>query len=266
MSRSVIVCALPVVFILAAASCSPRTAPLSDPLPPKARAEVAALRAQSPYQRQDTWYEFMLKQFNPDNVDYGRWVEQERRKLTELLLKNPYFLYSFSITVALLLAATVCAKQWVDHRHAMWITAEMMADLYNQDAYSRQVAQEAIERFNKHIERCNRAIEQGETNAGAAAGNNETEQLRTELMRVAEERDRAIRDRDVAREELRRKSEILADMSVRLESAGSKGGPHSASQTAADPRPADVKLVNHINNLQEQLYAERKGNRRLRGA
>jgi len=208
----------------------------------------------------------MLKQFNPDNVDYGRWVEQERRKLFELLLKNPYFLYSFSITVALLLAATVCAKQWVDHRRAMWVTAEMMADLYNQDAYSRQIAQEAIQRFNKHIERCNRAIEQGETNAGAAAGNSETEQLRTELMRVAEERDRAIRDRDVAREELRRKSEILADMSVRLESAGSKGGPHSASQTAADPRPADVKLVNHINNLQEQLYAERKGNRRLRGA
>jgi len=265
-SRSVIVCALLGVFVLVAASCSPRTAPLSEPLPPRNRADVAALRAQSPYQHQDTWYEFMLKQFNPDNVDYGHWVEQERRKLFDLFLKNPYFLYGFSITVALLLAATACAKQWVDHRHAMWITAEMMADLYNQDAYSRQIAQEAIERFNKHIERCNRVIEQGETNAGAAAGNSETEQLRTELMRVAEERDRAIRDRDVAREELRRKSEILADMSVRLESAGSKGGPHSASQTAADPRPADVKLVNHINNLQEQLYAERKGNRRLRGA
>jgi hypothetical protein len=264
--RSVLVCGLLIVFVLAAASCSPRTAPLSDPLPPKARAEVAALRAQAPREHQDTWYEFMLKQFNPDNVDYGRWVEQERRKLTELLLKNPYFLYSFWITVALITATAVCAKQSVDHRRAMWITAEMMADLYNQDAYSRQIAQEAIERFNKHIERCNRAIEQGETNAGSAAGNSETEQLRTELMRVAEERDRATRDRDVAREELRRKSEILADMSVRLESAGSKGGPHSASQTAADPRPADVKLVNHINNLQEQLYAERKGKRRLRGA
>src|SRR5579864_6963202 len=147
MSRSVIVCALLVVFILAAASCSPRTAPLSEPLPPKTRADVAALRAQSPYPHQDTWYEFMLKQFNPDNVDYGRWVEQERRKLTELLLKNPYFLYSFSITIALLLAATACAQQRVDHRRVMWITAEMMADLYNQDAYSRQVAREAIERF-----------------------------------------------------------------------------------------------------------------------
>ncbi len=265
MSRSVIVCALTVVFVLSAASCSPRTAPFSEPLPPKARADVAALGAQSPYQRPDTWYEFMLKQFNPDNVNHGRWVEQERRRLFELLLKNPYFLYSFWVTVALLLATTICAKQWVDHRRAMWITAEMMADLYNQDAYSRQVAQEAIERFNKHIERCNRAIEQGETNSGAAAGNSETEQLRTELMRVAEERDRAIRDRDVAREELRRKSEILADMSVRLDATTSKAGAASTPRTASDVRGADARLVTHINNLQEQLYSERNSNRRLRG-
>ncbi|HEX6502339.1 MAG TPA: hypothetical protein VF011_03775 [Terriglobales bacterium] len=207
----------------------------------------------------------MLKQFNPDNVDYGRWVEQERHKLIELLLKNPHFPYSFWITVALLVATAVGAKQRVDHRRAMWITAEMMADLYNQDAYSRQIAHEAIERFNKHIERCNRAIEQGETNPGAAAGSSETEQLRTELMRVAEERDRAIRDRDVAREELRRKSEILADMSVRLESATSKTGTPSTAKMASDVRGADDRLVTHINNLQEQLYSERNSNRRLRG-
>jgi hypothetical protein len=254
-----------VVFVLSAASCSPGTAPLSGPLPAKARAEVAALGAQSPYQHQDTWYEFMLKQFNPDNVDYGNWVEQQRHKLIELLLKNPYFLYSFWITVALLLTTTVCAKQWIDHRCAMSTTAEMMADLYNQDAYSRQVAQEAIERFNQHIERCNRAIEQGETNPGVAAGNNETEQLRTELMRVAEERDRALRDRDVAREELRRKSEILADMSVRLDAATSKAGTAIAAKAASEVRGADARFVTHINNLQEQLYAERNSNRRLRG-
>jgi hypothetical protein len=263
-SRSVLVCALLVVFGLSAASCSPRTAPLSDPLPPKARPDVAELRAPLPHQHQDTWYEFMLKQFNPDNTDYGRWVEQERRNLFELLLKNPYFLYSFSITIALLLAATACAKQSVDHRRAMWITAEMMADLYNQDAYSRQVAQEAIERYNKHIERCNRAIEAGESLA-VAGGPNEMEQLRTELMRVAEERDTATRDRDIAREELRRKSEILAEMSVRRDTRTNKPGASAAAKMSPDLRGADAKLVTHINNLQEQLYVERNNNRRLKG-
>jgi hypothetical protein len=248
---------------IAPASGSQRT---TESAPQKSRTDTGAERVQSPYQRKDTWYEFVFKQFNPDNVDYGRWMERERRELIELRLRNPYFLYSFWITVALLVAATVCAKQWVDHRRAMSMTAEMMADLYNQDAYSRQIAQEAIARFNQHIERCNRAIEQGEMSPGAAAGSNETEQLRTELVPVAEERDTAIRDRDVAREELRRKSEILADMSVRLRSATSKGGPHSQGQAASDPPAADAKLVNHINDLQEQLYVERRSNRRLRGA
>lgn len=261
MSRSLTISALLIGFAVPGTLGVHRAAPPPGSSP-SYQTDIAA---QSPYQHQDTWYEFMLKQFNPDNVDYGRWVEQERRKLIELLLKNPYFLYSFWVTVALLVATTVCAKQWVDHRRAMWTTAEMMADLYNQDAYSRQIAHEAIERFNKHIERCNRAIEQGETNAGAVAGSSETEQLRTELMRVAEERDRAIRDRDVAREELRRKAEILADMSVRLDTATSKAGAASAAKTAADVRGADARLVTHINNLQEQLYSERNSNRRLRG-
>lgn len=265
MKRIFTVCALLAGLTAACATSLQRPAERPSSSLVKSRRDAARTPAQSPYQRQNTWYEFILKQFNPDNVNYGRWVEQERRKLIELLLKNPYFLYSFSITVALLLATTVCAKQWVDYRRAMWITAEMMADLYNQDAYSRQIAQEAIARFNKHIERCNRAIEQGEMSSGAA-GNSEAEQLRTELMRVAEERDRAIRDRDVAREELRRKSEIMADMSVRLESAGSKGGRNSASQTVSDLPGADAKLVNHINNLQEKLYVERRSNRRLKGA
>ena len=265
MSRTLIICALLIGLAVPGTLGVPRTTPLPGSSPSTYRIDIPGPRVGSPYQHQDTWYEFMLKQFNPDNVDYGRLVEQQRRKLTDLLVKNAYFLYSFWITVALLVASTVCAKQWVDHRRTMWITAEMMADLYNQDAYSRQIAQEAIERFNQHIERCNRAIEQGEMSSGVAAGIGQTEQLRTELMRVAEERDRAIRDRDVAREELRRKSEILADMSVRLHAATSKAGAASTAKTSSDVHGVDARFVTHINNLQEQLYSERNSNRRLRG-
>ena len=223
--------------------------------------EIEQFRVQSPYQGRDAWYDFILKQLNPHNVDYGKWAEQHRRDFIELCLKNPYFLYSFWITIALLVVASICAKQGIDHRRKLWITAEMMADLYNQDVYSRQVAQEAIERYNKHIERCNRAIEGSDAPASAA----EMEQLRTELMRAAEERDTAIRDRDIAREDLRRKSEILADMSVRLDAATNKGKSQASAKVASDPRTSDTRLVSHINNLQEQLYAERTNNRRLKG-
>jgi hypothetical protein len=86
------------------------------------------------------------------------------------------------------------------------------------------------------------------------------------LLRVAGERDTATRERDVAREELQKKSEILADMSVRLEALATKSGAIGITVQPAEPRTADPKLVTHINNLQEQLYAERHNNRRLKGA
>jgi uncharacterized protein with von Willebrand factor type A (vWA) domain len=208
----------------------------------------------------------MLKQFNSDNLDYGRWIEEQRRAFIEARVKNPYFLYGLFTTVALLLITAMCAKLRIDHRRETWITAEMMADIYNQDAYSRRIAQEAIERYNTHIERCNRAIEAAEHGESSSGATPEIEQLRGELMRVAEERDTATRERDIAREDLRKKSEILAEMSVRLEALGGKPGTASNAKQTSDLRGADPKLVTHINNLQEQLYAERNNNRRLKGA
>jgi hypothetical protein len=216
------------------------------------------------YQGRGTWYEFLLKQFNPNDIDYGQWLEHERQALLEARLRNPYFLYGASTTLALLVMAVVCAKLRIDHRRAMWITAEMMADLYNQNTYSRKIAQEAIERYNTHIERCNRAIEaagHGDTVAGKGS---EIEQLKGELACVASERDTATRERDIAREELRKKSEILADMSVRMEALTGKSATTATKSTAGRP-DGDSRLVTHINNLQEQLYAERTNNRRLKG-
>ena len=231
---------------------------------PRAHGQAAADPVQRPYQHQDTWYEFMLRQFNPDDVDYGRWIERERRAFIEARLKNPYFLYSLSTTMLLLLSAVVCAKLRIDHRRAMWITAEMMADLYNQDAYSRRIAQEAIERYNAHIERCNRAIEAAEQGDVVSAKGAEIEQLRGELVCVASERDTATRERDHAREELRKKSEILAEMSLRLEALTSKSGVGGDAKRGSELQGVDARLVTHINHLQEQLYTERNKNRRLR--
>ncbi len=227
--------------------------------------QSAAPSAPAPYQHQETWYEFALRQFNPDDVDYSRWIERQRQVFIEARLKNPYFLYSLCTTLVLLSMAVVCAKLRIDHRRAMWITAEMMADIYNQDAYSRRIAQEAIEKYNTHIERCNRAVEAAGQGEAVSTTGSEIEQLRGELTCVASERDTATRERDLAREELRKKSEIMAEMSIRLEALTNKSGASGAAKPSSDLRGADAKLVTHINNLQEQLYAERNNNRRLRG-
>lgn len=265
-SRVAAVCALLVWLTVVSVATPQQTAQSQGTSQRKPQVQTAPKPDHALYQRRGTWYEFMLKQFNPDNVDYGKWLEHRRQAFREGQLNNPYFWYSLSATIALLMLTAVCAKLWIDHRREMWITAEMMADVYNQDEYSRGIAKEAIEKYNSHIERCNRAIEaaeHGETLSGADA---EVEQLRGELLRVAGERDTATRERDVAREDLQKKSEILADMSVRLEALASRPGTTGNTSHPADLRPTDPKLVTHINNLQEQLYGERQNNRRLKGA
>ena len=145
----------------------------------------------------------------------------------------------------------------------MWITAEMMTDLYNHDLYSRQVADDAIQKYNNHIERCNRAIEAAEHGA-ALPGTEEAQQLRNELTRVTGERDSYLRERDAAKAEVTQQKQIVVELSLRLDTAMKKSAGNGNSPV--DVRTADQKLVHHINELQEQLVAARKENSRLKGA
>jgi hypothetical protein len=218
------------------------------------------------YKPSETWYEFLLKQFNPDDLDYDRWMEQRRRVFLDASVRNPYFQYGACVTMLLLIAAFLYGKQWTDHRRALWITAEMMTDLYNHDAYSKRIAREAIQKYNDHIERCNRAIESADY--GLTIPNKETDadRLRTELQRVTEERDCFKRERDLAKGDLAQKERILADMSLPLDALAKKSGGHGNTNVVVDSHASDQKLVQHINTLQEQLYSERRENRRLKGA
>ena len=234
---------------------------------PQPRSIQASPPAAKPlYQRSDTWYEFLLRQFNPDDLDYGKWMEQHRRVFLDASVRNPYFQYSACITILLLITVLLYGSKWTDHRRVLWITAEMMTDLYNHDAYSRQIAREAIQKYNDHIERCNRAIESSEYGLAIRGRESDSDRLRTELQRVTEERDSYKRERDLAKDDLAQKERILADMSLRLDALAKKTDGHRNASVVVDSHGSDQKLVQHINTLQEQLYSERRENRRLKGA
>ena len=235
------------------------------------RPQPQSIQASSPaakplYQRSDTWYEFLLKQFNPDDLEYGKWMEQRRRVLLGASVRNPYFQYGAGITILLLITVLLYGKKWMDHRRVLWITAEMMTDLYNHDAYSRRIAREAIQKYNDHIERCNRAIESAEYGLTMPGSESDADRLRTELQGVTEERDSYKRERDLAKDDLAQKERVLADMSFRLDALANKSGGHRNASVVVDSHGSDQKLVQHINSLQEQLYSERRENRRLKGA
>ena len=228
-------------------------------------------RVQSPaapgprlYQRHDTWYELLLKQFNPTDFDYGAWMEERRQAFLDASARNPYFKYCWGLSIALMLMALLYAKQRIDHRRLMWITAEMMTDLYNHDLYSRQVAENAIQKYNDHIERCNRAIEAAEHGTVLPGAESDAQQLRSELARVTGERDLYLRERDSAKAEATQQKQVVVELSLRLDVAAKKSGGNGNSPV--DLRSADQKLVQHINELQEQLCAARKENSRLKGA
>ncbi len=220
-----------------------------------------------------TWYEFLLKQFNPHNFDYGAWLEKRREAFLEATAKEPYFWYSLSVTAGTLLLMGAYAKLYLDHRRTMRVTAEMMADVYSHDLLSRQAANEAIEKYNRHIEQCNRAIEASEAgDARPGWGEAQVDSLKAELQRVAGQLEATAQDRNKLQEELRQKSLVVADLSLRFDALSKKvTGPRDAGGNAGEPVSADAngngaRLVGQINRLQEELYAERQKNKRLKGA
>ena len=216
------------------------------------------------YQRRDTWYEFLLKQFNPSNFDYGAWIEERRQVFLDASVRNPYFKYSLGTTIALMVMAMLYTKQWIDHRRAMWITAEMMTDLYNHDLYSRDVAEKAIQKYNQHIKRCNRAIEaaqHGTATGGADAGH---DSCKAELNHVAGERDEYLRELNDTKKQLATKEQTLTALSLRVEGMSVRTRVDGDAGAAVELSNADPNVVRHINNLQEQLYVEREKNKRLK--
>ncbi|MCU1298592.1 MAG: hypothetical protein JWO91_2870 [Acidobacteriaceae bacterium] len=224
--------------------------------------------------QQETWYEFMLKQFNPSGFDYGAWLERRRRAFLEATLSTPYFWYSCSATAALFLLFIAYTKLQIDHRRSFRVTSDVMADLYNHDSYSRQIAKAAIEKYNRHVEQCNRAIEQAESGEGRAGwGDTHADAVKEELQRVAAQLEATTQDRDKLQEELRRKSVVIADLTTRIDAlakkmGGTQGGLEitRTAQVSPEGNGSDSKLIDQINRLQEELYAERRKNKRLKGA
>jgi len=226
---------------------------------------MAAAQARGEKQRQpDTWYEFLLKQFNPKNLDFGTWLEERRRAFLEATVKNRYYLYSFWLTVSSLLVMCAHAKLWIDRRRERFVTAEMMTDLYNHDLYSREAAKEAIEKHNQHIERCNRVIEAAESGQSVSGSGGEVEEMRQRLQRLGAELATTVAERDKAKEQLEHKSALIAEMSLRIDGLAKKGNGDVAQQV--DVHGSSQDLVAHINRLQQELYAERRKNQRLKGA
>ena len=234
---------------------------------------VMARAPAQPHLGRETWYEVMLKQLNRSHKSYGEWLEGRREALLRASIQNPFFWYSFWMTVCTALLVFALLKYIADSRGAAREQARIEADIRNHDLYSREKAREAVERYNQHIEECNRSAEAAESGEGRPGwGSSAIENVKAELERVTSELEATTQERNKLQEELRQKSLIVADLSTRLDALSKKvGGPRGVDSGAAESVSAgangdSVRFVGQINRLQEELYAERQKNKRLKGA
>jgi uncharacterized protein (DUF3084 family) len=90
--------------------------------------------------------------------------------------------------------------------------------------------------------------------------------LRAELERVAADLATAARERDKALDELAQKSTVIAEMSLRIDALSKKFDGNGSNGQTINIQGSNPDLVAHINRLQQELYAERQKNKRLKGA
>lgn len=225
----------------------------------------AQASAPSPHLYQDTWYDYLLRQFNPEHFNYGGWLDERRQMLLDATARNPYFKYSFLTTLLLLLGMAAYAKLWYDLHKTRWLAAEKLADALSHDRLSREAARAAVARYNEHIEKCNRAIEAQESGLTfAGSGDNGLDSLKRELEDARNRKQAAIQERDKLQTELHQSSAAMADLSLRLAGSAGKGSGNGGSVGVAGDA-THAELMQHINRLQQQLHAEREKNKRLKG-
>jgi len=237
--------------------------------------QVSPLAAQTParpHLGRETWYEVMFKQLNRSHKNYGEWLEDRREALFSASIQNPFFWYSFWMTVCTAFLVLALLRRIADSREAAREHARIEADVRNHDLYSREKAKEAVERYNQHMEECNRAAEAAESGEGRPGwGSSAVNSVKAELERVTSELEATTQERNKLQEELRQKSLIVADLSTRLDVLAKKmGGTRGVGGGVAEPASTDangdgVRFVGQINRLQEELYAERQKNKRLKG-
>jgi hypothetical protein len=194
--------------------------------------------------REDTWYEQALRHFNPNHIDYGAIWEQRKRAILQQV-GSPYFQYSLVTTTAVLLLLTVVCVQRMSYKRSLDIAALSIADVLRHDEYSRKVADEAIRRYNEHIENCNRWIEAGQDSEV------ELQRLRRELADTQLE-NKSLRNQVATTEK------ILAGITA-------QGKAEQVPPVHQEPASEPGHLAARIASLEKQLRAEQRKNQRQKG-
>ncbi len=202
--------------------------------------------ATRPHEQKDDFFTASTKLVNKNDLDYGAMIERRRQAFLDASAANPFFWYSALTTGLLMVLMLAYGVRVMDEKRKLWRAAEILNDVWNDAQYARALAETAIQKYNRHMEECNRVIE-AQLSGRASPTALEATDARNELTRLIDE------------------------LSVRLdalEKAGQTGSSIQPRNGSGTPGPNDTerKLIARINQLTEQLEAEKQKNRTLKGA
>ena len=209
----------------------------------------------------EDFFSFATKRVNPQDVDYGDWLERRRQAFLDSSIANPYFWYSCAATLAILAGMFAFGVRYLDERRKLWHAAEIATDFWNDAQDARCLANAAAEKYNRHMMECNRVIE-GQLSGRASPAALEASDSQSQLERVRAERDNLESENKRLKADLERSNSLMDSLSARVNNLE----PKLPANSGGNGVESDGRLIAKINSLQHQLEAERQQNRRLRGA
>ena len=215
--------------------------------------QYSPLAAQGGYSHSHTsLLEAIVHALNPRDMNLGAMWEERRRAWLENAGANRYFWYSFGVTILVILSWFALAWVQNDRVRERWQLAEHAADALRYAEYCKRNAVEAIDRYNLHIETCNRVIEGGESGVATPETANVEDQKR-ELQRLRS--DNQAKDFEVARltKELKNKDAEQNTLTARVTAAEER----LKVRIGTGSESANAELVERIQRLEAE-------NRRLK--
>jgi hypothetical protein len=115
--------------------------------------------AKPPAKQGDGFVDFALKQFNPQNKDYGCQIDDARKLLVDETIRSVTS-WALLVTLSFLVLSFFLLLQQHRERHRREIIAAgLLAQYHNALAEARSQATEAIRQYNELVNRTNAAVE-----------------------------------------------------------------------------------------------------------
>ncbi|HSU59326.1 MAG TPA: hypothetical protein VLI55_08440 [Bryobacteraceae bacterium] len=133
----------------------------------------AAAASRVSLRSQPSFWDDSLKMIRDGGWDIGSWLAYRRRLLVEASLTNRYFWFCITSYAANVLLIYLFYASRVSEDRKIWKATEAMTGLWNWALYADWDARKAIDKYNRHIDRCHsQANERSASNAATCGSAN----------------------------------------------------------------------------------------------